>query len=269
MKKKNTYNLLIIFGLFLLSSCEKEISIDLNKSNPKFVIEGNISNSAGESKVMITKTLNFDENTEFPTVSGALVTITDTLLHKIDTLIESTAGMYTNPSLMGKEGHTYKLAVKIDTETFTSISTMPLRLLIDSLYQMPDLGAAGPPAGTPGAGTTIRIMPAYKNFTGTDKYYQVVIIKNDTLINNITTRSDLGATGISFPFPLFIQAKKDDVLNIDIQFINKKAYDFLYGLSRNIGQFSATPSNPTSNISNGALGFFKAHTSQKTMFIVK
>ena len=269
MSKYKRSNILIIFLLLLLSSCEKEINIDLNNTNSRFVIEGNISNFAGESVVKITKTQNFDETTPFPMVSAAIVTITDTLLNKIDTLKETSAGIYTNSSLYGVVGYTYKLQVKIGTETFTSFSTMPYPLLLDSLVQIiPKEGDPVPPAGTPGAGS-IQFQPSYKNFTKTDKYLQYVITRNDTLLNNLIIRADMAASGFSFPIPFSIKSKKKDILKINIQLIDKTVYNYLSAANRNIGQFSATPSNPTANISNGALGFFKAHTSQKITLVVK
>jgi len=268
MNKYKHSNLLIIFLSLVLSSCEKEISINLNKSNPRFVIEGEISNFAGESIVKITKTLNFDETIAFPAVSGALVTISDTLLNKIDTLIESKSGIYNNSDLFGVVGHTYKLQVKIGNEIYTSLSTMPSPLVLDSFVQIiPKANDPKPPAGTPGA-DNIQFQALYKNLPKIDKYIQYVIIRNDTLLNKITVRANIATTGY-FSIPFSIQARKNDELKIDIQFIDNTVYDFLNELNGNIGQFSATPSNPTSNISNGALGFFKAHTSQKIKLIAK
>ena len=162
--------------------------------------------------------------------------------------------------------------MKIGTEVFSSTSTIPKNIKLDSLIQQNLAGTAGtigPPAGTPGAGTIILIMPIYQYKENADKFYQFVINKNDTLLKNIITRSILPSIGLTNSYPLFIKAKKNDVLKFDMQFIDKKEYDYLTELSRNIGQFSATPSNPTSNINNGALGFFKAHTSQKKIIIVK
>jgi hypothetical protein len=91
-------------------------------------------------------------------VSGALVTITDTILNKIDTLSERNEGVYTKALFVGKEGHTYKMTVKVEDEVFTAISTMPYGLHLDSLAQLNLAGSVfpgGPPAGTPAAGTTI------------------------------------------------------------------------------------------------------------------
>lgn len=273
MKTSKNNIKLILFALLLLTGCEKEINIDLKNSNPKFVIEGNISNVAGNSKVKISKTLDFDENGFYPSVSGAFVTIKDSTLNKIDTLTEITsAGIYTNQNVIGEIGHTYILNVKIDEQTFSSISTMPIGLTLDSIVQENLAGTSGDlsiPDGSPDAGTIIQIRPYYINPHTSDEYFQYVVKRNDKFLNNIIPRIEPAASGSSFNFPLFIKARKDDVIQIDMQFVDKKVYDYLFGISQNFGQYSATPSNPEPNISNGALGYFKAHTSQNKTIIIR
>lgn len=263
-------NLIIPFSLLLLVSCEKEINIDLNQSNPGFVIEGNLSNIAGESTVRISKTLNFDEMTSYPAISDALVTITDNKLNQIDTLSEISAGIYFKPGIAGLEGHIYTLKVTIDNEIFTSVSTMPYNINLDSIVQETLAGfySGGGPGGSgrPGSehgSSTIQITPYYTDPSNFENYYQFVVTRNDTLANDIFIRNDIGFNGSSTPLPLRVKASKDDVVNIDMQCIDKAVYDYFFGLNENINQSSATPANPTSNISNGALGYFKAHTSQK------
>jgi len=272
--KTSRHNItVILFALLLFTGCEKEINIDLNKSNPKFVIEGNVSNVAGNSKVTISKTLDFDENALYPAVSGAFVTITDSTLNKIDTLTEKTvAGTYSNPEIIGKIGHTYILMVKIDGQTYRSASTMPIGLTLDSIVQENLAGTSGdlgPPDVASVAGSIIQIMPYYLNPYTSDEYFQYVVKRNDKFLNNIIPRAELASPGYSFNFPLFIKAKKDDVIQVDMQFVEKKVYDYLYGISQNYGQYSATPSNPEPNISNGALGYFKVHTSQNKTITIR
>jgi len=269
MSKIKHSTILTLFFLVLLSSCEKEINIDLNTTNPRVVIEGNVSNKDGESVVKITKTQNFDETTPFPTVSDAFVSITDTVLSKTYILTESELGIYKNPELIGTIGKTYKLEVRIGEDIFTAFSTMPSPVVLDSLVQIiPKPGDPVPPAGTPGAGS-IQFQPTYKNFTKTDLYFQYVITRNDTLLKSLIISSDLSEFRFSRPFPFSVKTKKNDDLKIDIQLIDKTVFDYLNGANQNIGQFGATPSNPTSNINNGALGFFKAHTSQRIELKVK
>ena len=273
MKKSINHIKLILFSLLLFSGCEKEINIDLNNSNPIIVIEGNVSNVLGNSMVRISKTLDFDENVVYPSVSDAFITITDSTLNRIDTLTESTIpGTYSNPEIIGKVGHTYILNVKIDGQIYSSTSTMPIGLTLDSIIQENLAGTSGdlgPPESLPDAGTIIQIRPYYVNPHLSDEYYQYVVKRNEKFLNNIIPREELSSSGFSLNLPLFIKAKKDDVIQVDMQFIEKKVYYYLYGISQNYGQYSATPSNPEPNISNGALGYFKAHTSQNKVLIVR
>ena len=271
--------ILIPFALLFLISCEKVIDIDLNQSNPRFVIEGNLSNVTGESKVKISKTLNFDETTAFPAISGALVTITDNLLNQIDTLTETSAGIYFKAGLAGIEGHTYTMMVNIGNQIFTAVSTMPFSVNLDSLVQenLAGSGTGGGPGGSGGPGnpggdhdyeTIIQITPHYTDPVNSENFYQFEVTRNDTLVDDVFIRNDVGFNGSSSHLPLRVKADKGDVVTIDLQSIDKTVYNYFFGLNENINQSSATPANPASNINNGALGYFKAHTSiRKTIGI--
>lgn len=272
MKKTHYIIFVVILTSNVLWSCEKEIDVNLNKSHPRYVIEANLSTIVNQSEVRITQTVNFNEPNEYPAVQNAFVTITNTKTQVTDTLKEMHPGRYSKQNLQGLAGNSYRLEVKINNEFFVSNATIPYPFKLDSIKQMNLAGQtdpAGPPAGTPAAGTVIRLLPIYKNLSGEDKYFQFIISKNDTIINSIIPRSDLVSSPINLPFPIFVKAKKNDTLLIDMQFIDPNIYKYLSDLMTNLGQFSATPSNPTSNISNGALGYFKAHTTQRKMLIVQ
>ena len=264
-----TLNLILFFVLLFVSSCEREIELNLKTSNSRYVIDGNLSTETGESYVRITKSLNMDDTIQYPTISGALVTITDNRQLKTDTLNESNPGLYVKYGLTGLEGHSYTLNVKIESEVFTAQSTIPYSFKLDSLVQINP--AEDYSMNFPGSEplTTIQILPIYTNSTHTDKYYQFVVLKNKTLLNSVVARSELASKKHSFPVPFFIEAKKNDILRIDMQFVDKSVYNYLFGLGQNLSQFSTTPSNPSSNISNEALGLFNAHTSQKLFITIK
>ena len=160
------------FACIILFSCTKEIDIDLNESNPKFVIEGNVSSVSGASKVTIHKTINFDESAPYPTVSGALVTITDNTTNQTYNLSEISAGLYYNSFLTGVEGHSYTVAVSIGTEIFTAVSTMAYRVNLDSLVQenLAGSGTGGGPGSPAGTGN-ITITPKYVDPSVYENYY--------------------------------------------------------------------------------------------------
>ncbi|NVN96507.1 MAG: DUF4249 family protein [Bacteroidetes bacterium] len=257
--------IILISSVILLVSCEKEISINLNKTNPRIVIEGNVSNLKGECSVKITKTINFDETIPNPTVSGALVTIINMNTNKIDTLNETKPGIYTNDSLQGISGQTYTLIVKTNNETYIASSTIPKMVNLESI-QLPDSIAGetshgGPFGGGTGSNTIIRMIPIYIDPVEVANFFQFVVTKNDTMQKDIFIQSDFGFNGLVSNRPLRVKANKNDIVKVDLQCIDEAVYNYLFGLNENIHQSSATPANPVSNISNNALGYFKAHTS--------
>ena len=65
--------------LFFLSfgSCKKVIDIKVKDSDTKYVIEGIITNEPGSCKVYLSKTNPFNQENNFPKVSGADIKIAD------------------------------------------------------------------------------------------------------------------------------------------------------------------------------------------------
>lgn len=248
--------------LTLLASCQKEIDIDLNAANPRYVIEGGISNVAGNARVRITRTLNFSDTQEFPTVSGALVTLTDQTTNHIDTLPEIAAGIYADSTVAGTSGHTYRLTVKVGSEVFESTSTMPQQVDFTGLTQL-DYDFGG--------GDLKFLTPEYIDPAGVANYYNFVITLNDTTRTGLYYRDDANVDGDTITTnaqPVIVEADSADVLIMDMQCIDKAMYEYLFGLDQTLGQSSATPANPPSNINNNALGYFKAYTSQRRTIVL-
>ncbi|MFZ4413939.1 MAG: DUF4249 family protein, partial [Bacteroidales bacterium] len=252
--------------------CEKEIDINLNKSNPRIVIEGNLSNLPGECSVKITKTINFDENIPNPTVSSAFVTITNLNTNITDTLNETKPGIYTNDSLVGKPGHTYTLLIKIGNETYTASSTIPQIVSLESIQLLDSNSTTthgGPMGGGSGSNSIVRMVPQYTDPVNVTNFFQFVVTRNDTLQKDIFIQNDFGFNGLVSNRPLRVIASKRDTVKVDLQCVDEAVYNYFFGLSENINQSSATPANPVSNISNNALGYFKAHTSSSKTIIIK
>src|ERR1700749_2802074 len=110
-----------LFAGLLLSiagfSCKKVIQVNLNAAAPQIVIEGNITNGPGPSQFMISRTVDFSATNQFPPVSGATVTITDSTNFQTETLREMDSGLYITQSLTGIPTHTYLLKVVADGKT--------------------------------------------------------------------------------------------------------------------------------------------------------
>lgn len=71
---------LIIFSLAIIlafTSCEKIIDVALKDSEKQYVIEGTVTNNAGDCTVRISKTKNFSDNNNFEGIANASVSVTD------------------------------------------------------------------------------------------------------------------------------------------------------------------------------------------------
>src|ERR1700743_374588 len=120
----------LFFLVAVLASCTKVIHLNLKNSDPLFVVEGTITDSIGTAQVLISKTKDFYADNTFVGITGAVVTITDD--SGVVTVLPATdSGVYQSPTLVGEQNRTYTLNVNVDGQTFTAISTMPVKVPFD------------------------------------------------------------------------------------------------------------------------------------------
>lgn len=252
---KNKFKILILIIIpFAFFSCQKVIDLNLNTSTPAIVIQGNIFDQPGPYLIRISKTVNFNDSNAFPPVTNAKVTIRDDAGNK-DSLVEMSDGNYLTTSLHGVEGRTYTLTVENDGKTYTAVSTMPYAVNIDSIY-----------FERSSFGNFYLTTVNFKDPQGIDNYYRLFQAVNDTTRSAINIQSDQLNQGevIKYSFYPFSSNgisnfNKGDKITIKLECIDKGVYEYLRTSRRDNGQ-SASPTNPTSNINNGALGYFNACT---------
>ncbi len=247
--------------LITLNSCRKIIDIDLNSSNPQFVIEGIVSNKSTLQTVTITKTLNFSDVTSFPKVSNAVVTISDNNAAPI-TLNLTTAGVYQTTSIIPTPGHTYELKVIVDGKTFIAKSTMPQPVILDSLNFLLQQSFG------PATDTNYAVIPKYMDPASFVNFYKLTQTVNSNKDITIFPFNDNLNNGNVNKRPLFsnnddYKMLVGDTVTVELNSIDKNVYDYFVALSNIVatsGGPTTTPANPTSNFSGGALGYFSAQT---------
>ena len=178
----------ILAGLVTLSSCTKVIDINLNDAAPKFVIQGDLSNVTATTTVTVSKTINFSQDNVFPSVSGAVVTIKDNSSGLISTLNETRLGTYQTFDLQGIVGHTYSLNVSINGAAYTSTSTMPEQVPLDSITFQHNRGFGR---------NVISPIPNFTDPANVKNYYQFEELVNGRHINRIFVFDDLMTAHIS------------------------------------------------------------------------
>ena len=253
--KKYSRTLLIVSFIISLSSCEKEIDVDLKSVPPQISIEGIVKE--GElATVRVSHTLDFDNNDGYPNLSGAIVTISDD--HGNSEILEQDgSGWYTATTIKGIVGYEYTMSVVYDQQEYVAISQMPPHVSIEAV--------------------TIKKVPAIDNpfvvihfldpVGEANLYYRALLFINGGQIIDLpeyVMKTDLIEGGKPYGWGLLVFSNDEDIdliekgdqITIEFQCLDKGAFKFFDSLANPVG----TPTNPVSNISNGALGYFSACT---------
>jgi hypothetical protein len=253
-------------GLFLLlslTSCEKVIDIDLNEADKKYVIEGVLTDQPGSCQVLVSTTVAFNNGNNVPGVSGAAVTITDDR-GNTTTLRETIAGTYIASTLAGVPGTVYRLSVTINGQAYQARCTMPQKVNFDSLSTT-DIDMFGD--------KTKLAVATYQDPLGKGNCYRFIQYVNKIKEKTIFVNNDELIDGKLVNDNLFLfydddeedrKMKSGDSLRVEMLCIDPAVYKYWYSLSASATgeNQSATPANPVTNISGGALGYFSVHTFQ-------
>lgn len=131
MKKLSIY--FILFLSIITVSCEEVVDVDLNKSEPKLVIDASIKwekgTSGNEQSIRLTTTGDYFNNT-VPAANGALVTITDSNSIIYTFIEDGTTGNYKCTNFNAVLDEVYTLSVNYNGQTYTST---------DKLYPVPTI----------------------------------------------------------------------------------------------------------------------------------
>lgn len=256
--------------IVLLSSCQKVIDVDIKNAEPKYVVEAMVTDKPGESKVLLSTTKNISENNSFPGISGASVTITDNT-GTTTTFTETTAGNYEAPGFTGATGKTYSLQVNVNGETFTASSTMPQKINLDTIFISEEVlfGEARK-----------LVNVGYQDTAGKGQCYRYVQYINDKKSKPIFVNNDDYSDGKYVETRLWYIVDDDeneeediesgDTVRLDMQCIDIPVYKYWYSVNQSAtgNSQSASPANPVTNISGGALGYFSAHTVETKTVVV-
>ena len=264
---------LLAGAAFISFSCEKVVSIDLNKADPHMVVEGVVSDQTGPYTVKLSKTGNyFEPALVFPPVSGALIVVTDDQGQR-DTLKEVTSGIYQSSTLLGIAGRTYSLDVIAEGRSYNAISSMPKKIFIDSLFALARKESREQPG--------YDIYVTFKDPPEPGNYYRInarssAAIPADSIdgrryrvyTDKLTDGNEMAER---------IRAGRNvaigDTITIDLLSIDRGTYDYFNTLrdvlSSDRAATSLAPTNPNTNVSNGSLGYFSAWTIDTRTIIIK
>lgn len=255
--------LFIILSLFLVFSCEKEIDLNLEDQSGKIVIEGNITDQSGPYFVRITRSVAFTQENEYPPVENYYVNLSDDLGHS-EILEYVGNGYYRTTFMEGQPGRTYTLKVLVEGKEYIAKSTMPEAVNFEGLEQDSYLVAGE---------LSYTLLPIFTDPPTLGNRYLFRYAVNGRSKTNFLEFSDNVNNGLPNQRPILlpnddedgsVKVKTGDLITVEMNCIDDKVYTYfsaLLQLSSGGGLGGGvTPTNPPSNISNGALGYFSAHT---------
>jgi hypothetical protein len=252
------YIITTFFAAFFLFSCKKIVTLKLNNAPPAIVIQGEVSNLSGPYFVTINQPVDFYSGNTFPPVSGAVVRISNGLGFT-DSLTEITPGTYATEFLQGIPGNTYTLSVSVQNEDYTAVSTMPQPIRLDSITFQSNSGFGR---------TQISAIANFQDPAGIRNYYRFVEYINGVQLNKENfVFEDRLSDGKYINYTLYNDSsylQNGDRLQVEMYCIDANVYNYFFQLNQSSGRGAfntdASPANPASNISNGAYGYFSAHT---------
>jgi hypothetical protein len=276
MKKILKFRVVLVTLVMGLSCCTKVINVDLNDAAPNIVVDAAVTDSVGPYTVNLTQTVNFSDNNVFPAINGASVILSDNAGNS-NILTEAVAGSgnYITSNLQGVDGRTYYLSITYNGKNYTATSTMPYGVPLDSVvadtgsthHGGGGFGGGGyGGGGTTASGVTVRAV--FTDPKGIVNYYRLIEYVNRVPnYNSITIISDLGQDGTQITENV---ARRDtsihagDTITVVLQGIDANVYEYYRTLKQvtktQTGINVTVPGNPTTNLSNNALGFFSAYS---------
>lgn len=263
----NLYTISLV-TLLTLQSCTREIDVNINNITPRIVIQGDVTDAEGPYTIRINRTVNLNDPSTPPAVSGASVIIQDATASITDTLQESSAGVYRTSTISGHPGHTYQLRVTVDGQQYTSSSTMPNPVALDSISY-----------NTRNVVNTGQVINAIANFqdpAGQVNYYKFEQFNRTTTARSFFVFSDQISDGLYLRYQLRSTnpsaLRIGDSIIVTLDTVDRNVYEYFRMLdeqTNSTGLITISPGNLQSNISNGALGYFSAQTVRSRNSVVR
>jgi hypothetical protein len=264
MKNSALISILMLI-LTVLTSCEKEIILDLKNSEEQYVIEGIISDDYYVQTIKITKSIDFYEENQYPTVSNAIVQVIEdnNLLY---TFTETSPGIYESDNFIGVPGRTYRLSVTIEGTEYTATSTMPQTVPFIGINYAENVFTE------PGEETSYVMIPVFTDPAASRNFYRFNLIIDDELdkgffpLNDDLINGEVNSFGLS-RFVVDKEIVKGSEVTIQMLGIDENVYNYFYVLDQN-SDSDNVPNNPKSNISGNILGYFSAQNKQERTIII-
>jgi hypothetical protein len=283
------YSILIIL-LFIITSCEKTITFDLQEPKPKLVVEATIENGTAPIVVLTRSTDYFSrispEILASSFVHSAIISISNgTKTHRLKEYARPLDSGYVfyyysvdssnlQNAIWGELNTKYSLQIVHDGQEYSATTSIPgITKKIDSLWWKP-----APPSAD---SNKVVIMVKATDPQGFGDYIRYFTKRNSEPylppFNSVFDDYIIDGTTYELPLEPGIDRNgereedeaaffnRGDTVTFKISNIDKPTFDFWRTIEysyASVGNPFSTPVKVLSNISNGALGYFGGYASQ-------
>ncbi len=282
MKKIN----LIVALVITLSACERIVELEIPSSDPKIVVEGQITSQLEPWEIRLTVSQPYFDQSNLSFVSNAEVSIVGKDGSDVN-LIHTDSGYYKSELFQQcLPGETYSLSVTYDGQKYLASDETPMAFPIDTIasYYLPENNGfiekgyyvfiQGKEREEKG---DFYLFKVYVNDTlkddfgsdlDSDEFGSVSYLNEDFDVNNILSELSKGKTPRPFPFTV----EPGDSVRVEQYAISEKYFKYVLAVETQLGRsgtpFDPPPANPNNNISNGGLGYFSVVHKEEAKIVV-
>ncbi len=255
--------IIIVTMVLFLTACEEVINVDLDTAVPQLVIDGSIDwvkNTKGNEQTIKLSTTTGYYSTEFPTVSGATIIVTNAANTTFNFIETPNTGEYICTNFEPVIGETYTLTIALNGQTYTATETLINAPTIEDTIDQNNKGGFG--------GDEVEITYYFQDNGAQDNYYLHSFVTPRVAFPEFQVENDENTQGNRTPvFYANKDLKPGDVINIKLNGISKGYFDYFKKLSLASGNggspFQTTPAGVRGNIvnqtnaKNFAYGYFR------------
>jgi hypothetical protein len=260
--------ILLLFAVSLaIASCQKVIVLPIDEQDNLIIFEGVLKNRDGASYFNLSRSVGiYDSEDAITAISDATIDVFDTQGNQFQfTEDPAHPGTYINHSFVAQPNTTYSMTAIIGGEVITGVSFTKSKPIIDSLYTKPNPFDLEPPFSQ---------WVYYHSSDPVDEenYYRLRIWRNGKEPSLYYIGNDYYINGQAYEAQFFgVDALPGDSIFIEMQEMDPDVYDYIYGLSNALttGPFSPAPSNPPSNLTGNAVGYFGVYMTDTMSMVVQ
>lgn len=245
----NTRQYLLLSSLLLLiSSCEEKIDLDLNEAAARVVIDAQLSDASAIQRIRISRSVGFDDPINTSGVKGATIAVKDNENRNYSFQYEKD-GYYIHRNFKPIAGRRYTLTANVQKTLYTSTCQMPAYVVVES-SSISEKNIAGQ--------NYFFATLTFQDPAKVSNYYIYTLSINGGPFRFASAQSDQFNNGLKvthYISDLDTDLSRGDNVIVRRYCVDEKTYQY-WNEYQNNNLSNAAPSNPKSNISNSALGYF-------------